>query len=342
MNELSKKIIKKLNHETAEYAVRDLSFLACSIFVDTHPFSFKKIFKFKDFSIIFFFTDKNSQIIFYRSGEEHNLMGKKIGEECLKDYNFAKNISDTLMRYSDKISDFISDNNKISYLRNNWAYFKKLYQDFFAYHQAVYWSSEYILKNKNKEKIKKIINILDKAYKYNEKIVPNVEKYFSKMGISDLHYNEIASNKKRKPRRSILFLDGKIKVLNYSQAKIIHEAIQKDYSEFLGKRKEIKGIIAQKGVVKGRVRLIINLQKLATCKSRDILITTQTRPQFNATIKKVAAIVTDEGGMLCHASMLAREFKIPCIVGTKIATKVLKDGDLVEVDANKGIVKILE
>ncbi|MFA7209237.1 MAG: PEP-utilizing enzyme [Parcubacteria group bacterium] len=58
--------------------------------------------------------------------------------------------------------------------------------------------------------------------------------------------------------------------------------------------------------------------------------------------KKVKAIVTDEDGMLCHASMLAREFKIPCIVGTKIATQVLRDGDLVEVDADKGIVRIIK
>ncbi len=54
---------------------------------------------------------------------------------------------------------------------------------------------------------------------------------------------------------------------------------------------------------------------------------------------KAAAYVTDEGGILCHAAIVAREFKKPCIVGTKFATKVFKDGDYVEVDPNKGIVK---
>jgi len=52
--------------------------------------------------------------------------------------------------------------------------------------------------------------------------------------------------------------------------------------------------------------------------------------------------VTDEGGITCHAAIISRELKKPCIIGTKIATKVLKDGDLVEVDADKGIVKILK
>jgi len=51
------------------------------------------------------------------------------------------------------------------------------------------------------------------------------------------------------------------------------------------------------------------------------------------------AIVTDEGGLSCHAAIVARELGVPCIVGTKIATKVFKDGDLVEVDADKGIVR---
>ncbi|GAG22226.1 unnamed protein product, partial [marine sediment metagenome] len=52
--------------------------------------------------------------------------------------------------------------------------------------------------------------------------------------------------------------------------------------------------------------------------------------------------ITDGGGTLCHAAIVAREMKIPCIVGTKIATRVLKDGDLVEVDADKGIVRKLK
>jgi len=63
---------------------------------------------------------------------------------------------------------------------------------------------------------------------------------------------------------------------------------------------------------------------------------------MNPLISIVKAIVTNEGGILCHAAIIAREFKKPCIVGTKIATQVLHDGDLVEVDANKGIVKIIK
>jgi len=58
-------------------------------------------------------------------------------------------------------------------------------------------------------------------------------------------------------------------------------------------------------------------------------------------IKKydLQAIVTDEGGILSHAAIIAREFGKPCVIGTKMATQVLKDGDMVEVDANNDIVK---
>ncbi len=67
-----------------------------------------------------------------------------------------------------------------------------------------------------------------------------------------------------------------------------------------------------------------------------------TSPEYIFLIKLSKAIVTDAGGLTSHAAIVSRELGIPCIAETKIATKVLKDGDLVEVDANKGIVKIIK
>ena len=73
-----------------------------------------------------------------------------------------------------------------------------------------------------------------------------------------------------------------------------------------------------------------------------ILVVSMTNPYLTPVIKKSRAIVTDEGGLLCHAANIARELGIIAVIGTKIATKVLKDGDLVEVDADNGIVKIIK
>ena len=83
-------------------------------------------------------------------------------------------------------------------------------------------------------------------------------------------------------------------------------------------------------------------RKMQEMKEDEILVAGQTRPFLMPAIRKAAAIVTDEGGVTSHAAIVSRELKKPCIIGTKVATKVLKTGDLVEVDADKGIVRILK
>jgi phosphohistidine swiveling domain-containing protein len=105
---------------------------------------------------------------------------------------------------------------------------------------------------------------------------------------------------------------------------------------------ELKGSIACRGKAMGKVRIINLPEDMAKMEQDDILVSAATTPSIVVAMKKAAAIVTDEGGLTCHAAIVSRELGIPCIVGTKIATQVLKDGDLVEVDADKGIVKIIE
>jgi pyruvate, water dikinase len=75
--------------------------------------------------------------------------------------------------------------------------------------------------------------------------------------------------------------------------------------------------------------------------SGDVLVTGMTRPEFVPLMKLASAIVTDEGGITCHAAIVSRELGKPCVIGTKNATKVLRDGMLIEVDAEKGIVRII-
>lgn len=102
---------------------------------------------------------------------------------------------------------------------------------------------------------------------------------------------------------------------------------------------QIKGTIANKGFVKGKVRVILNPNLKNDFKKGEILVTSMTRPDFVPLMQKAGAFVTDEGGLTCHAGIVARELNKPCIVGTKIATQFFKDGDLVEVDANNGFVR---
>jgi phosphoenolpyruvate synthase/pyruvate phosphate dikinase len=106
-------------------------------------------------------------------------------------------------------------------------------------------------------------------------------------------------------------------------------------------RTEIKGQIAYKGKVQGRCRIVLDYSN-AFFEEGNILVTGMTDPQFVSLMKKASAIITDGGGMLSHAAIVARELKTPCIIGTKIATQILKDGDFVEVDADNGVVRILQ
>jgi phosphohistidine swiveling domain-containing protein len=138
-----------------------------------------------------------------------------------------------------------------------------------------------------------------------------------------------------------LIVDESLKVVNFKE-------LERIYPNFVFRQEEIKvsevikGAIAFKGCVQGRVRILRQKSKIPYFKEGEILVSPMTTPSFLPAMKKAAAIVTDEGGITCHAAVVAREIARPCIIGTKIATKVLHDGDLVEVDANKGEVKTLK
>jgi len=101
----------------------------------------------------------------------------------------------------------------------------------------------------------------------------------------------------------------------------------------------IKGDTTFVGKAKGKVKIVNKSEDMSKMQVGDILVSVATTPAIVPAMKKAAAIVTDEGGLTCHAAIVSRELKIPCVVGTKIATKVFQDGDKVEVDAVNGIVK---
>lgn len=102
---------------------------------------------------------------------------------------------------------------------------------------------------------------------------------------------------------------------------------------------EVVGNSASGGVVRGTVRVVFERAHMERVQSGDILVMPMTTPDFMPAIRLAGAIVTDEGGITCHAAIVARELKKPCVIGTKTATRILKDGDLVEVDAERGVIR---
>lgn len=105
----------------------------------------------------------------------------------------------------------------------------------------------------------------------------------------------------------------------------------------------LKGLAVSKGLVQGKVRVILpslisELSKDGDFKEGDILVTTMTNPNMIFLMNRASGIITDEGGITCHAAVICRELDKPCIVGTRVATKILRDGDTVTLDASAGTI----
>jgi phosphoenolpyruvate synthase/pyruvate phosphate dikinase len=142
---------------------------------------------------------------------------------------------------------------------------------------------------------------------------------------------------KNNARYGVMVADGFIEV-----SPRLWSNVERIFYQNKSEVKEIKGMIGNGGkIINGRVRVIFD-PKISDMKTGDILVTSMTRPEFLPLMQKAGAFITDEGGITCHAAIVAREMGKPCIIGTRIATKILHDGDLVEVDAKKGVIKILD
>jgi len=103
---------------------------------------------------------------------------------------------------------------------------------------------------------------------------------------------------------------------------------------------ELKGLPASPGTARGLVRIVMHPEELHKVQPGDILVSGQIVPSFAPALKLAVGLICDGGtGITSHPAILAREAGIPAITSTNVATKVLKDGEIVEVDGNKGIVR---
>ena len=134
-------------------------------------------------------------------------------------------------------------------------------------------------------------------------------------------------------------IGSQFQYLTGCDAEKIYSELRKNFDK---KHDIIRGTTASGGMVRGNVKVIMGEQDFNKFERGCILVAPNTRPEYLTIMKKAVAIVTDEGGISCHAAIVSRELKIPCIIGTQIATSALKDGDMLEVDADNGIVRRLE
>lgn len=139
-------------------------------------------------------------------------------------------------------------------------------------------------------------------------------------------------------KESAIILDGE-KVIVLAGKQLEEYKKQELKEETFENIIELSGQGASPGNARGTVRLVLYDADAAKVEKGDILIAPATNPTLVPAMERAGAIVTDEGGLLSHAAIVSRELGIPCLVGTKIGTKVFKDGDLVEVDTQNGVIK---
>lgn len=143
---------------------------------------------------------------------------------------------------------------------------------------------------------------------------------------------------KRKKEFGVTCIDGKFRIL---LGKELKKELARHEEKIESGINFVEGTIAFKGRAVGKARVLKEASDAEKVKEGDILIANETTPDFVSAMGKAAAFVTDIGGITSHAAIISREMEKPCIIGTKIATKIFKDDDYVFVDADKGVVKKL-
>ncbi len=200
--------------------------------------------------------------------------------------------------------------------------------------------------------LKQVIRKISKDYNVPEKHL----FYYKESELNNFIKNQIPVSENEMQKRKIASIvmteNNKIHYFFANEALEIMEKLK----TYIKSKDSFKGTTAYKNekLIIGQVKIlkidfeILNeqvrsfLEEISGTNENIILVTGATSPEMIPIFNKVSAIVTDQGALNSHAAIISRELKIPCIVGTKHATKILKDGDKIEVDTSKGIVNIIK
>lgn len=306
----------------------------------------------------------------FRSRQEEEDLEAWIGEKMIHNKSVLKKVVNSHTKGGERLKNLykqIDRKNKfeIKFVKD----FNESFGKFVVFNTFVQRVPDYISKTKNKSrKYKNIANLLIRSRTKYEPVIGNYEKYLDKLCkkigeerkiknpellkmltidefIDFLETNQLPGDLEQRYNMSALIILPQPRLLIGQPAANLFKKLKNQEDKFnksLFKDKEIKGIPIYAKKIKGRVQVIKDLKDLTKFKKGNILVTPTTLPPYNNILITAKGIITDEGGLLSHAAVISREFKIPGIVGTRVATQRLKTGQLVELDAIKGVVKILE
>ena len=297
---------------------------------------------------LFFVRDARNVSVYYDT-TGIDWIKQELNAQRKQNSNFVTHTIQTFNQKYNAIKD-VFENKPILPLEKLNDFTHKL-RDLWAWFEAVWWLIDLLEKEDNPpelpalQKIRKQTENLaiggeETIIKSLARTFPDKAQYASVILVKEAIENKIPSNER---------LEQRLKHYIYTNKAVFEDKTLQDIEEEYGisiktekavlEGSEFSGQTAFPGKAKGNVRKILNKRDIPTMQEGEILVAAMTTPDYMPALKKAAAIVTDEGGIISHAAIVSRELKTPCIMGTKIATDVLENGDVIEVDATKGKVK---
>jgi phosphohistidine swiveling domain-containing protein len=305
------------------------------------------------------FTHRKGTVSFFVPKQELDHFGRTLAKKVSKDKSIAIMWCAEIKSNGDKLNKAMNSlEGKIPTLKE-YTNFKRFFENHLPYHNFMKKTVDYL----EPDLLRELLPHFSDARKYTEPIYSKTEVFFRDLAkaiaqkegananlLTCLTEEELEAylGKRVLPKQeeleqryneSALFFEGG------KQDFVFGEAV-KDLENHIApmntqEKGTVTGTATFPGIIQGTARVIQNPAEAKTFEKGDILVTGMTRPEFMPFIEKAAAIVTDAGGVLCHAAITARELKKPAVVGTESATKMFRDGDLIEVDAEQGKVKVL-
>ena len=303
-----------------------------------------------------FVSRKNYTTCFLETNELAKF-GKELAQKIVKDEKTALGWCDSFKKQTDNITGVISKLSGRTTSQKEYSLFVKAMYQYVPPHIAVKKVVDYL----HPETLSKLLPHFQAARLYAEKVYDESEKFVvqlsQKIGEKEkiapelvrcclkeefeeyLKNGKLPSEKVLRERfegTALLFQNGEYQIVTGKAVEEIEATLLKQNNE----TSFVKGMTAFAGKAKGIIRVVLDPTKDGgKFKQGEVLVTGMTRPEYLPIMKKAVAVVTDAGGVLSHAAISAREMKIVCVIGTQKATKLFKDGDLVEVDADNGIVR---
>lgn len=296
---------------------------------------------------------KNGHSACYFQQKELDAFGNALVRRARKEGPFVQRLCLRLKEEATALLALLKKLEKEKVSTESLEVFEKALQDYTAPHLGVKKIVDYLAP----DELKKHLKALEEARVFSEPVYSETEKYMKKIiahvakqsvrpagQIESLTFFELQDyfQKKTLPKSEVLQDRHALSTLVFKKGKgtLVSGKKAKGWERTVTQvsQGDLKGTSAYPGEAVGTARVILDPHHVKTFNEGDILVTGMTRPEYLPLFRKAAAVVTDAGGMLCHAAITARELKKPCVVGTLSATKLIREGQKIIVNASEGIV----